>query len=246
MRSPFAPPYGADRFSSVSRGCLANAPSRPSQRADTLGASTMSLPDRVASTASRLHRAASRRLTPLGAEHHRFRVQHPVPESELQAFETRHRVLLPDAYRAFVGTVSRGGAGPAYGLIPFGDDLLPDGAPPGFLAAPFVYDDALGGDDALTDADEELARPGTLSLCDEGSGYTHFLVCTGALRGQMCIDATVSDGGFVPLKVGFLEWFDRWLNAVLDGQSGTWWLKRRDDAAFAAEVKAMKPWWRRL
>ena len=61
-------------------------------------------------TAARLREAASRGLRPFGAERHRFHVQEPVRESELRAFEARHEVSIPDDYRAFLASVSRGGA----------------------------------------------------------------------------------------------------------------------------------------
>lgn len=199
----------------------------------------------VESIGTRLHHAASRGLTPFGAEHHRFEVQAPVAEREVADFESRHQASLPEDYRAFLTKVSRGGAGPAYGLLPFGESQLPDGAPPTFLQTPFPHEDAFGVREDLEDVDDSVARAGTLALCDEGCGYIHLLVCTGPTRGQMWIDGTVSDAGFIPLGVGFLEWFERWLDSVLKGGSGTWWLTRPDESEFAAEVRAMTPWWRR-
>jgi hypothetical protein len=41
----------------------------------------------------------------------------------------------------------------------------------------------------------------------------------------MWLDATVSDGGYVPLCNGFLDWSERWLDSALAGGDGTWWLE---------------------
>jgi hypothetical protein len=175
----------------------------------------------------KLQQAASGGSRPFGSEAHRFRVLPPVPESELQAFELHHAIALPEDYRRFLTVVSRGGAGPAYGLIPFGESpALEDPSRNDFLRAPFAFSDAVGVGEPWADIDDyvENLRTGTLGLCDEGCGYIHFLVCTGPTRGEVWIDAAVSDGGFVPLRCGFMDWYERWLDDVLAGGPGTWWL----------------------
>ena len=58
---------------------------------------------------------------------------------------------------------------------------------------------------------------GTLVLCHEGCGYLHLLVVTGPARGQMWLDGRCSDQGFVPLGVGFLDWYERWLDEAMAG-----------------------------
>jgi hypothetical protein len=32
------------------------------------------------------------------------------------------------------------------------------------------------------------------------------------------------DGGYVPLEVGFLDWYERWLDNALAGGDGAWWM----------------------
>jgi hypothetical protein len=70
---------------------------------------------------------------------------------------------------------------------------------------------------------------GTLALCHEGCGYLHLLVVSGTARGQMWLDATVSDGGYLPLEVGFLDWYERWLDNALAGGNGVWWMSKSVD-----------------
>src|SRR5262249_42930727 len=67
---------------------------------------------------------------------------------------------------------------------------------------------------------------GTLVLCHEGCGYLHLLVVTGPARGRMWFDGRCSDQGLSPLGVGFLDWYERWLDSTLAGGDGLWWLKR--------------------
>jgi hypothetical protein len=62
----------------------------------------------------------------------------------------------------------------------------------------------------------------------------------------MWLDSTVSDGPYAPLGVGFFDWYELWLDDVLAGGSGTWWLRSTsDDAEFRATARSIKPWWRR-
>ena len=50
----------------------------------------------------------------------------------------------------------------------------------------------------------------TISL--EGCGYCSFLVITGSSRGQVWFNADVSGGGYIPLNLSFLDWYEKWLN----------------------------------
>jgi len=80
-------------------------------------------------------------FTRFGAAAHRYSLNPPLAESEVTAFEARHRLSLPEDYRDFLLEVGDGGAGPFYGLFRLdrsdldrrdGEDLMP-----GFLAGPF-------------------------------------------------------------------------------------------------------------
>ncbi len=52
-----------------------------------------------------------------GANGHRWRVEPPLNPEELAELEFQLHVTLPDEYRGFLVEVSRGGAGPGYGLF---------------------------------------------------------------------------------------------------------------------------------
>lgn len=51
-----------------------------------------------------------------GAETHRFKLNPPLTQEAVAAFESTHRVRLPPDYRAFLLHVGSSGAGPNYGL----------------------------------------------------------------------------------------------------------------------------------
>lgn len=55
-----------------------------------------------------------------GAVGHKFVLNPVLSETEVQAFETMHRISLPADYRRFLTQVGNGGAGPYYGIFPLG------------------------------------------------------------------------------------------------------------------------------
>jgi len=55
-----------------------------------------------------------------GARSHNYDLLPPLSPTVVDDFERRHGVLLPEDYRYFVTEIGNGGAGPDYGLFPFG------------------------------------------------------------------------------------------------------------------------------
>jgi hypothetical protein len=63
-----------------------------------------------------------RRRRVFGAASHQYKLNPPLPVAVIEAFEKRYGVALPDDYRSFLTEIGNGGAGPSYGLLPFGKD----------------------------------------------------------------------------------------------------------------------------
>src|SRR5207248_1740602 len=55
-----------------------------------------------------------------GSLAHRYRLNSPLREPELKVFERSQGVTLPADYRYFITQIGNGGAGPYYGIFPFG------------------------------------------------------------------------------------------------------------------------------
>jgi len=188
--------------------------------------SDASTDSRVKAIAKKLRTAAKGNFTPFGVEDHHFRLQPPLGKRDLAAIEKQYQIEFPTEYRAFVTTVANGGAGPAYGLFSLQESLTTKtGAlPHDLLATQFPYTEAYNPDDSTAEIPFQHQAAGMLPLCHEGCGYMHILIVTGPARGQMWMDGRVSDQGFAPLDASFLDWYERWLDSVLAGGEGTWWM----------------------
>ena len=56
-----------------------------------------------------------------GAAGHRYQLNPPVRVTEVEEFEHKHQIRLPDDYRAFMTHIGDGGAGPYHGVFRFGE-----------------------------------------------------------------------------------------------------------------------------
>ena len=199
---------------------------------------------RVERIGLKLRQAARGNFQPFGVEFHALRRRRRLTEGQVTAFERRHAVQLPSEYRAFITRVANGGAGPAYGLYSLAEAVTnePRGrVPDDFLRTPFRHRDSYNpledpklasfwprvedGEIAEDEADRRYLyqAAGTLVLCHEGCGILHLLVVTGRSRGQMWVDDRCNDQGLFSLGVGFLDWYERWLDSTLAGGDGVWW-----------------------
>ncbi len=184
-----------------------------------------------------------------GSESHQFRLRPPLSISEIEAFESRYEIKLPLDYRIFLCMIGNGGAGPAYGMLSLQSAVSYQRfeAPEDILKTPFPHEKSfnpLKDEDPFGDELErrlesseitesefdrmiEYETAGTLVLCDEGCGHLHRLVVTGPSHGEMWMDSTCSDQGYFSLQVGFLSWYERWLDQVVVGGAGTWWFESK-------------------
>ena len=90
-------------------------------------------------------RRKDRKRRVFGSMAHDYKLNSPISVLVIENFEARHRITLPDDYRYFVTEIGNGGAGPYYGLFPFGEDDTGPWEEGGFLgdvSQPFPHVEA--------------------------------------------------------------------------------------------------------
>ena len=161
-------------------------------------------PDRIRVSLSRLHSA---RPDVFGADEHRFIPStRPSLKPPAAAFESEHNVQLPVEHRHFLTTIGNGGAGPFYGVSPFGMMDVGFGRASwidhqgivGKLSEPF-----LPGDKSTTWTKADHLNPSPLKhaipICLIGCALRIWLVIAGEKAGHLWYDGRVEHSGLSPL-----------------------------------------------
>jgi hypothetical protein len=169
-------------------------------------------------------------LRVFGSDAHGFRLNSPLSDSDVVAFETTHNISLPHDFRQFLTDVGNGGAGPFYGVFPLGqmDDSFglrawqeSDGSV-GVLSEPFPLVEAWNEisskpSEDLADRDEsEYGKQmdlfgrmywrtslvnGAIPICHEGCAQRIWLVVTGTQTGYLWEDRRSEYEGLKPLRL---------------------------------------------
>ena len=169
-------------------------------------------------------------LRAFGADVHGFRLNPPLSEADVMAFENVHNVSLPHDFRQFLTDIGNGGAGPFYGVFPLGkiDENFglgtwqEDDGFVGVLSEPFPleqeWNDIASQPSAeLAEGDEsEYSRQmdnfqstywrsslvnGAIPICHEGCGLRIWLVLTGTQAGYLWEDRRSEYAGLKPLRL---------------------------------------------
>ncbi|HEX9996355.1 MAG TPA: hypothetical protein VGB45_04365 [Abditibacterium sp.] len=169
-----------------------------------------------------------RNLRVFGADVHEYQVGPTLSALELQRFERRHRIELPEDYRLYLELVgngglgaSLGGAGPDYGVYSliereeFADSCeeFSDSADENILSCPFPQTYSLN---LIKGQTHNLWRgpiPGALEIGMKGCSYTTHLIVSGEARG------TIWNGWehryLDPTGVTFSQWMRDWAEAKI-------------------------------
>ncbi len=137
----------------------------------------------------------------------------PFQEADVQLFEKKHQITLPEGFRDYLLHLANGGMGPNNGIYPLSTTHTYEGIDQSWVD-PEAYH-ALRENDFSTPLGQtliEASRKGTLYLCDRGGGFSTFLVITGPNRGQVWYDNTVTDEGFILVAEDFLSWYENWID----------------------------------
>jgi hypothetical protein len=189
-------------------------------------------PDRIRESLKRLRAA---RPDIFGADEHRFVLNPPMPDAEATSFESEHNVRLPAEYRHFLTTIGNGGAGPFYGVFPFGmmdagfgrSSWIDHQGIVGKLSEPFVAADKSNGTAMAkmnrgdTDPLNPLPLNGAIPICLIGCALRIWLVISGERAGHLWYDGRVERSGLSPLlnadgsPTTFAMWYEDWLIGCL-------------------------------
>jgi len=167
-----------------------------------------------------------------GSENHNYKFHSKISEKEVLKFEKNHKITLPDFFREFVLEFGNGGCGPSYGLMKINNGVLdipsyPKDSDTITLSNQFRFKTFWNLEDFAEDNydlwekeyDSSKWCDGMLRICHEGCGYYVNLVVTGKERGNIWLDARVSEQGIYPInhfknkaKTSFFEWYLNWLD----------------------------------
>lgn len=171
-----------------------------------------------------------------GATSHMYSINGAKTEAELQAFEQRNGIKLPEDYRMFLLKIGDGGAGPYYGLETLENSLYVDldykreddqldPSKPFMLSEPWnmTFEGDLSSEQKRNEFQEAYSHNrwvnGLLRICNYGCGVSLNLVVNGAEYGNIWVDDRGNDGGIYPDayfgqkdRTQFLNWYELWLD----------------------------------
>nr|WP_299170672.1 SMI1/KNR4 family protein [uncultured Allomuricauda sp.] len=178
-----------------------------------------------------------------GASRHKYEMNPPASIKEVQAFEEKYSLQLPDCYRAFILEVGNGGnssmnsgAGPFYGIYTLGEHLdeMAAGDPIIFLKNesplyPNLSEEdwskmcKILSDDDVSDIDyyDELERifAGIMPIGSQGCSYLHGLVLNGPFKVRvMNLEKSAELKPLFTYENNFLDWYERWLDEIISGK----------------------------
>lgn len=197
-----------------------------------------------------------------GANRHKYQINKPATIHEINTFEAKYSVQLPDCYRAFILEIGNGGnsymnsgAGPFYGIYTLGEHLdeMTAGNPSSFLKNesplyPNLSDEdwskicKILNNDNVSDKDyyEELERifAGIMPLGSQGCSYLHGLVVNGPFKGRVInLEKSAELKPMFVHENNFLDWYERWLDEIISGKLIT---KSSGWFGYAKKAKASK------
>jgi SMI1 / KNR4 family (SUKH-1) len=144
-----------------------------------------------------------------GSEHHKYKLKPCLSTLDIQKFEDKYQVNLPEEYREFLLEIGNGGAGPGYGLPGIDTNFLnQENSDSSYLSQPFMLTQEWNDLD-LMQASHEEGNPvyfypnfvqGTMVIAEYGCGVEARLVITGAEKGNIWIDDRTNEAGIYPLS----------------------------------------------
>ena len=179
-----------------------------------------------------------------GASTHEYRFNPYIPIGQLNLFEQKYKITLPQDYKAFISQIGNGGAGPYYGIYPLQSDL--GGNNPknkfDFLKYDFPHTEKWNFsdkifqkiDDLVENEENEISNffdlvymkeyyseeltNGSLYLADYGCALRYILIISGKEKGNVWFDQRADRKGINPVldQDGNKVSFSDWYISWLD------------------------------
>jgi hypothetical protein len=141
-------------------------------------------------------------LRVFGADGHRYQLNPPLPETDIQTFETHYGITLPDGYGHFLSVIGNGGAGPYYGILPL--EATTEFCDP---SRPFRFRGKTRPRRQAVERWISDHEPGVLAIAERGCVQYSYLVVHGPNYG------TVWNGldAFHLAGASFSTWYTEWI-----------------------------------
>jgi len=181
------------------------------------------------------------KLKVFGAPGHKYVINPPVSNNEIEGLEKRYSIVLPDCYKSFLQHIGNGGsgyansgAGPFYGIYPLGqgvEELIYEDAEKYLKNATILSPEMSDSEweeithkierDDISDEEfeKEMGRiyAGILPIGSQGCTYLHGIVLNGEHKGKVInLDQDRQKPKFT-FENNFLDWYERWLDEIISG-----------------------------
>ncbi|MCG7386387.1 SMI1/KNR4 family protein [Paenibacillus sp. ACRRY] len=173
-----------------------------------------------------------------GASSHQYRVKGKLTAKEVEDWQDRNQVTLPESFTKFLTEIGNGGAGPYYGIYSL-DKAASNTERQALFAKPALHPGMtkeewndlikpLTEDDDISDEEYDEARNkvlgGMLCIGTQGCEYDMYLVLEGEYRGKIVYtsDFHPDHPFFFVYEDSFLDWYERWLDEIILNYEGSW------------------------
>lgn len=162
-----------------------------------------------------------------------YRLNNTLSEKEIQQFEKKSQIVLPQGYRDFLLHIGNGGKAHRQFPLPLSESADPlknvfkaEELDWSYMSKPFIeeqcnyyYLEDEEHNSLPDDLEEEaydrlalLALHGTLAIYNDGCGYYDLLIVSGELAGKVISIDTCHGQGFRVLSPSFEHYFVNWMN----------------------------------
>lgn len=162
--------------------------------------------------------AADPRRRRFGARQHAYRVEEPLGDERVRAFEHACALRLPDDHRAFVAVTSGGGAGPYHGLLPLDHPVQRRCAAGTFELTAAASLEEIDARAPRARAAIDPVYAGVIGLGHVGCGQLALLVVRGEAAGEVWLDAREAGAGVGPIAPDVASYVDEWVQRVSRNQ----------------------------